>query len=121
MERVAAPSPSADIPRHHESSLQTRRSEDAFIAQSLDDVSAGIAVLGRRAPSFVGGHLMRGQRRRSDRKRLPRRRYFPGDIALRDWAFFDGKHGLAGVAVQDIQHSGLVALDCDWNILSIVA
>src|SRR5690242_19410419 len=82
-------------------------------------IAAPVAVLRGGTPGLVGGKSLWNERGRLQRKGLGRRRDFAGNIAFRDGALFHGKDRLAGVAVQDVEKAGLVALDDDRDALAV--
>src|ERR1700733_4210068 len=57
---------------------------------------------------------------RRQRKRLSRRRDFAWNVAFRHRPLFHRKHGNAGIAIENIEESRLIALNYDWVFLPIV-
>lgn len=101
VEGVTAPIHAANIARHGEGALQTWRSEEAVIAQTLDSLAANFAIFLGNPPSIFGGKFLWRDRRWGQGKRLRGRGHFSGHIGLRDGLLFHGENWNARIAIQD--------------------
>ena len=116
---VAAPSHAAEVSGHHQSSLEVGRSEDAFIAQMRNVIAAPVAVFRGWSPSLIGRKSLWSEWWRRQREGLRGRSDFTRNLALGDGPLLNRKNGLAGVAVQNVEKPGFVALNDDGDVFAI--
>src|SRR5215472_364358 len=119
VEGVPAPGHPAEVAWNHERAFEAGRCENPFVAKVREVIAAPVAVFGSRPPGLVGGKSLRSERRRLYRERLCRRSDFAGNVGLRDGTLLDREDGLARVAAEDVEESGLVALNDDGDVFAV--
>src|SRR5215469_4121570 len=119
VEGVPAPGHAAEVAWNHERAREAGRCENPFVAKVREVIAAPVTVFGSRSPGLVGGKSLRSERRRLYRERLCRRSDFAGNVGLRDGTLLDREDGLARVAAEDVEESGLVALNDDGDVFAV--
>src|SRR6266571_8164855 len=95
--RHAAPVHPAYVAWKDDCAFEARRSEQTFRARILNELATSFAIFRRQTPGVLGSQLLRNNRGREPRERLSRRRFFSGNCASRDRAFFAREQRLPGL------------------------